>query len=96
MEQNKIAAYLGFARRAGKITFGVQAAATVKRDVFLLVADDSVAPGSRKEIEKLQKRFSCPLLFLPDLEGLTGKSSKLAAVRDEHLAKAILLNQSER
>lgn len=91
MERSKTATYLGFARRAGKLTLGVQAASTVKRGVFLLVADETVAKNSRKEIEKLQKRFACPLLFVQDLETMTGKAfCKLAAVRDEHLAAAII------
>ncbi len=91
MERSKTASYLGFARRAGKLTLGVQAAGTVKKGVYLLVADQTVAKNSLKEIGKLQRRFGCPLLFVQDLEGMTGKSAcKLAAVRDEHLAAAIL------
>ena len=91
MERSKTATYLGFAKRAGKLTLGVQAAGTVKKDVFLLVADESVAPNNRKEIEKLQKRFSCPLIFVKDLEDMTGKlQCKLAVVREKNLADAIL------
>lgn len=89
--ENKLKTYLGFAKRAGKLVLGVQAAGTVKRGVFLLVADEGVAPNNRKEIEKLKARFSCPLLFVSGLEALTGKANcKLAAVREEHLAGAIL------
>ncbi len=91
MERSKTASYLGFARRAGKLTLGVQAAGTVKKGVFLLVADETVAKNNRKEIEKLQKKFACPLLYVHGLGDMTGKSAcKLAAVRDEHLAAAIL------
>ncbi len=91
MERSKIASYLGFARRAGKLTLGVQAAETVRRGVFLLVADGSVAANSRKTIEKLQRRFGCPLVFVEGLGDMTGKAfCKLAAVRDEHLAAAIV------
>lgn len=92
MQGNKIASYLGLARRAGKLTLGVQAASSAK-GVFLLVADEAVAENNRKEIEKLKKRFSCPLLYVAGLEELTGKANcKLAAVREEHLAAAILKN----
>lgn len=91
MERSKTASYLGFARRAGKLTLGVQAAASVKRDAFLLVADETVAKNNRKEIGKLQKRFGCPLVFVSGLEEMTGKAAcKLAVVRDENLAAAIL------
>ena len=91
MQRSKIETYLGFARRAGKLTLGVQAAGTVKKDAYLLVADESVAPNNRKEIEKLQRKFSCPLVFTKGLEDMTGKANcKLVLVRDEHLAAAIL------
>ena len=95
MQRSKIESYLGFARRAGKLVLGVQAAGTVRRGVYLLVADESVAPNNRKEIEKLRQRFSCPLIFVSGLEEMTGKANcKLAAVKDEHLADAIMNSQN--
>ena len=95
MERSKTFSYLGFAKRAGKLTLGVQAAGTVKREAYLLVADESVAPNNRKEIEKLQRKFSCPLIFVKDLEGMTGKSQcKLALVRDKNLAEAIIKEET--
>lgn len=91
MERSKTASYLGFARRAGKLTLGVQAAATLKRGVYLLAADEDVAKNSRKEIEKLQKRLGCPLVYVGELGEMCGKAGcKLAAVRDEQFAGAIL------
>ncbi len=91
MERSKTASYLGFARRAGKLTLGVNGAGTLKKGVYLLVADESVQKNSRKEIEKLQNKFSCPLLFVSGLGEMVGKAGcKLAAVRDEGFAKAIL------
>ncbi len=91
MPGSKIAAYLGLARRAGKLTLGVQAAATLHGGVYLLVADESVAPNNRREIDKLKKKLACPVIFLEGLEEITGKPfCKLAAVRDENLARAIL------
>ena len=89
MQRSKIETFLGFARRAGKLTLGVHAAGTLRR-AELLVADESVAPNNRKEIEKLQKKFGCELIFVQNLEGMTNKAQcKLAAVRDKNLAEAI-------
>jgi len=91
LERSKIASYLGFARRAGKLTLGVEAVGAVKKRVYLLVADEAVAKNSRKEIEKLQRKFGCPLLFCPSLSEKVGRSvCMLAAVRDEGFARAIL------
>lgn len=96
MERSKTETYLGFAKRAGKLTLGVQAAATAKRGAYLLVADESVAPNNRKEIEKLQRKFGCPLVFVKNLEDMTGKSQcKLALVRDKNLADAIYKEENK-
>lgn len=93
--QNRAGNYLGLARRAGKLTLGVNAAAAVKK-CFLLVADSGVAKNSRKEIEKQQKRLACPLLYMENLGDAVGKSGcKLAAVREEHLAAAIIKELGE-
>lgn len=86
---DKIASYLGLARRAGKLTLGVNAATTVKK-CYLLAADEAVGKNSRKEIEKLQYKLGCPLVFVKELGDMVGKPGcMLAAVREEHLAAAI-------
>lgn len=91
MQTDKLAAYLGLARRAGKLTIGVQAAECLKKGVYLLVADENVAKNSRKAIEKLQARFGCPLLFVPSLGEIVHRDGcVLAAVREENLAKAAI------
>ena len=88
MSENKAAAYLGFARRAGKLTLGVNAAQTVKK-CYLLVADASVGKNSKKEIETLKERFACPLVYCENLGDMVARPGcMLAAVREEHLARA--------
>ncbi len=87
--QNKAANYLGLARRAGKLTLGVNALETVKK-CFLIVADPAASENSLKTIKKQQKRLKCPLVFLGDMGEAAGKSGCVAAaVREEHLAAAI-------
>lgn len=91
MQTSKLVSYFGFARRAGKLTTGVGACETLKKAPCLLAADENVAKHSRKAIESLQRRWNCPLLFFPDLGSLVGRAGcKCAAVREEHLAKAIM------
>lgn len=91
MERSKTASLLGFARRAGKLTLGVNGACALKKGVYLLVADESAQKNSRKEIEKLRVKFGCPLLFISGLGAFVGKEScKLAAVRDRGFAEAIM------
>lgn len=88
MRGSKVASYLGFARRAGKLTLGVNAAETIK-SCYLLVMDGSVSQNSRKKIEKLREKLGCPLVQCDGLGDMVGKPGcKLAAVRDESLARA--------
>lgn len=96
MERSKTASLLGFARRAGKLTLGVNGAGALKKGVYLLVADESAQKNSRKEIEKLRIKFACPLLFIQGLGTFVGKEGcKLAAVRDRGFAEAILSENSQ-
>ncbi len=88
---DKRKAYLGFALRAGKLILGVNAVQAAKRDVYLLVADESASSNTKKQIESIVKKLECPIVWVQDLEALTGKAyCKLAAVREQSLARAIL------
>ena len=88
MSEGKAATYLGFAKRAGKLTLGVNAAMAL-RTCYLLVADANVGKNSKKEIEKLKIKFSCPLVYIENLGDVVARPGcMLAAVREEHLAKA--------
>lgn len=93
--QSKLSAYFGFAKRAGQLTLGVNAAGTLKK-CALLVADERVGKNSRKEIEKLKEKLACPLLFCGNLGELVARQGcMLAAVREEHLAEAIIKELGE-
>ena len=94
MRGSKISSYLGFARRAGKLTLGVNAVETIK-SCHLLVADESLSQNSRKKIEKIRGRLNCPLAYCEGLGDMVGRTGcKLAAVRDENLARAIITAHS--
>ena len=96
MGGGNIKTYLGFARRAGKLTLGVNAVSTLKGGVYLLVADDSASENTKKEIEKLVKKLSVPIVWTIGLDTLVGKEfCKLAAVCEPHLAEAILAERKD-
>ena len=89
--ESKLGAYLGLCRRAGKLALGVNAARAVRGRVYLLVADGGASPNTQKEIQKLAARFACPVVWTEGLAALVHKDMcRLAAVREEHLAAAIL------
>lgn len=89
MERSKLVSYFGFAKRAGKLTTGVNGISCLKA-CELLALDMGAAENTKKEAKKLQRRFSCPLVTVEDLGELVNREGcKLAAVRDKSLAGAI-------
>lgn len=96
MARSKVESYLGFARRAGQLTAGVNAVKTLKRAGVLVLSPDA-APNTVREAEKLADKFSCPLVVADTpLEELIGKENcKLVAVKEGELAAAIQKNADE-
>ena len=93
---NKTGTYLGFCRRAGKLTVGVNALRATRERVYLLVADPSASENGKKEIAKLERKFSCGVVWLDGLASLVGKAEcKVAGIREEHLAEAIRAEQEK-
>ena len=93
MQGSKVLAYLGFARKAGKLRTGVNAISTLK-SANVLVVCESASENTVKDALKLARRFHCPLVSSAiSVEEITGKENcKLLCVTDGNLAKAILNN----
>ena len=90
-QQEKLKTYLGFGIRARKLVLGTGAIKATRGTVYLLIADRNASTNTKKEIEGLKRKFSCPIVEVDDLEGLTGKAfCKLAAMRDANLAQAVM------
>jgi hypothetical protein len=90
----KIQTYLGFCIRSGKITFGVDGIESLRKGVKLLIADESLGESSFKTMKNLKEKFACPLLITEKNELgelLHRPAVKAVAVKDENLAKAILV-----
>ena len=92
MAQGKVYSYIGFCKRARKITLGSSAVGTLKGGVYLLLLDKNAAKNSLRYALKYKRKFNCPLLVCGDnFEELVGKENcRLAAIQDKNLADAIL------
>ena len=92
MAQSKVHSYIGFCKRARKITLGSSAVGTLKGGVYLLLLDKKAAKNSIRYALKYKRKFSCPILVCgDDFEELVGKQNcRLAAILDKNLADAIL------
>lgn len=93
MTKSKVETYLGFCIRARKIVFGIDNVENSKRGVHLLLSDGSLGENSFKIMVKTKEKFACPLLTTES--GVLGEllhrpAVKAVAIKDEHLAAAIL------
>ena len=92
MVNGKIEAYIGFCIKSGKISLGSGAISTLRGGVYLIIADGTAAKNSKRLALKFKNRFNCPLLICGHgFENAVNRAGcKIAAVRDENLAKAII------
>jgi len=89
----KLASYFGFCVRSGKIAYGVDDIEKQKKSVYLLVFDDGLGASSKRVLCKAQEKFSCPMLVAESgvlAELLHKPAVKAVAIKDNHLAQAIL------
>lgn len=94
MEKSKAETFVGFAMRTGNFRIGANAAATLKRANLMIVCF-SASENTKKEAEKLAKKFRCPLIepTKKTLEEITHReNAKVMAIADKNLSDAIMQN----
>ena len=90
---NKLVSYFGFCVRSGKLVYGADDIEKHKKSVFLIVYDGDMGASSTRTIIKARERLGCPLLVAEKgvlAELLHKPAVKAVAIKDHHLAKAIL------
>lgn len=94
MVKGKVETYIGFCIKARKIALGSGSIDVVKKGVYLVMVCSSASDNTLKLAIKYKNRFSCPLVICKTLlEDVVHKPNcKVAAIRDESLAHAILEN----
>ncbi len=95
--KSKAQTFIGFAMRTGRFKIGVNAVNTLKK-AYLVIVCGSASENTKKESEKLAKRFNAPLLETVErtLEELTFReNAKVMAISDKALAKAIIDNSEK-
>ena len=94
MDKSKAETFIGFAMRTGNFRIGANAVATLKRANLVIVCS-SASENTKKEAEKLAKKFKCPLIEPTEktLEEITHReNAKVMAIADKNLSAAILDN----
>ncbi len=93
----KVDQYLGFCLRARKIALGTGTIDYLGKGVYLIMVCSTASENTIKRALKYKNRFSCPLVECKTgLENVVHKAGcKIAAIRDENLARAICDNLDE-
>lgn len=93
---NSLAAYLGFASKAGKLSCGMsksESSAKSKKAKLILIAND-VSEKSKKEMIFIAGKYETEIMILSDvssdqLEHATGRRCSVVAVNDNSFSAAI-------
>ena len=95
MEKSKPLSYIGFALRARKVRTGMNAIATLKGNVHLLIICHTASKNAFDEAVKLSNKFNAPIVISKTylVQDLVKKENcKLLAIQDESLGNAVLQN----
>ena len=93
-KKTKAQTFIGFAIRAKKYRIGMNAVQTLK-SINLLIVCCSASENTKEQAQKVASKYHCPMIITNEikLEQITFKeNSKVMAITDKSLAKAILDN----
>ena len=93
----KVETYIGFCIKARKISLGGGTIDLLRKGVYLIIVCSTASENTKKLALKYKNRFLCPLIECKiGLENVVHKAGcKIAAIRDESLARAITDNLNE-
>ncbi len=89
-------AYLGFAVKTGRITYGGELVSRLKKGVYLVVIDASAQKNTTNTAFNVARKFNVPVMVCDHLDSAANKKDcKIVAVRDKNLAEAMIKNVGE-
>ena len=96
---NKNLTLLGFASKAGKLAFGMDAAANSLKShrAHIIITACDISPKSFKEIAFFSQKYNIPIISFSDcnmerLSKAVGRKCGIISVNDEGFSKALLEN----
>ena len=85
----KVAAYIGFSIKAGKLLYGYESVLASRSRVHLIVCDKALADNSMKKVARFAAENNITLFRVDDLaEYFQGRSVKCIGFTEENLASA--------
>ena len=90
MENNsdKFVTMIGFARRAGKIVYGLDSLKHAK-NIKLLAVSNTASDNLMRNMERLADTNEIPIVFAAELERAVGYNVKALGLTDGNMAKAV-------
>ena len=88
-KNEKLAAYIGFSIKSGKVIYGYEGILVAKRKIPLVICDPALSENSRKKLEAHLSSLGMKTYELEDLPSYCGgKNVKCIGLTEEHLASA--------
>lgn len=86
---DKIAAYIGFSVKSGKIVYGYEGVISTKKRLFLVLCDKALSENSLKKVAKCAEMKNIKVRMIASLsEYFGGKAIKCVGLAEENLASA--------
>lgn len=88
--ENKLATYLGFAKKSGKIVYGVDNILDKSKKAIMLMCDKSLSENSFSKIKNISERVNIKIYVTDNLDKILNTTNcKAIAITSKDLAKAI-------
>ena len=85
----KVAAYIGFSIKSGKIVYGYDNVISSRKRIYLVICDETLAQNSFEKVSRACALKRVPVLTIQGLsEYFGGKLIKCVGLAEPHLAEA--------
>lgn len=88
-KQDKFVAMISFARRSGKIVYGLDSLKGA-RNIKLLAVSDTASDNLKRNMELIADRNEIPIVTAVQMENAVGNNVKALGLTDTNMAKAVV------
>lgn len=88
-KENKLAAYIGFAIKAGKVMWGIDNIIGKKKLPLVILKDKTLSQNSAKKLALFAESKKIRLIECENLDKYTAREAKVIGISEPNLAAAI-------
>ncbi|MDE7164436.1 MAG: hypothetical protein K2O04_03330 [Clostridiales bacterium] len=88
-KQDKFVTMIGFARRSGKIVYGLDSLKSAK-NIKLLAVSDTASDNLKRNMELIADKKEIPIVTVIQMENALGNNVKALGLTDTNMAKAVV------